>query len=312
MISRINELINYINDISEAKQVGTLYHFTRPFSALSILEKNEISLGIRGYVSLTRNKNFKSSGVDNTLAFVLDGDRLSQNYKIEPYADRAFYGKNKEAEERIDNKITSLSKYLLKILIWKTRFVLHLNIFSAFKDHFIKLLELSDTVSDNEILNSFVQYLNKTYNVRVEVTEDSPDRVNFIHKMIDTQLKSEKYVTTVKSPWAEADIYKDPSPSDISHLIKNSSQSGNSMGFKFVVDLEKEDVYIWDAFTSLHQPVVDKLGIARNNDWKHLAGGNIIRKDGEYTVYWDSLTFRNSKDEIFKAGLLLNLYIKHN
>ena len=125
------------------------------------------------------------------------------------------------------------------------------------------------------------------------------------------KLIKEEYLTTVKSPWSEADIYRDPTLSDISHLIKNSTQKG-SMGFKFVVDLETEDVYVWDAFTSLHQPVVDKLGIAKDNSWNNLAGGNIIRKDGKYTVYWDSLTFKNSPDEIFKAGLLLNLYVKHD
>lgn len=297
MISRINELINYINDISEAKQVGTLYHFTYLSNMLLILQNNKLestwSIDTRNFsISFTRNKNFKKGYIYNVpleAAFIIDGNKLSEHYKIYPieyyYTQRGISPspEAKESEERISfsergKVINDFKKYVIGIILYPKEYK---------KTKFYKKYKWSYEELKKEI---------ESYGIAVH----------------EDQITNEKYITTVKSPWAEADIYKDPSPSDISHLIKNSSQSGNSMGFKFVVDLEKEDVYIWDAFTSLHQPVVDKLGIARNNDWRHLAGGNIIRKDGEYTVYWDSLTFRNSKDEIFKAGLLLNLYIKHN
>jgi hypothetical protein len=61
---------------------------------------------------------------------VVDGDKLSNNYKIRPYQDINPFlsdiddeslsfegGKNEEYEERVDKNITNLNKYIIKIIL---------------------------------------------------------------------------------------------------------------------------------------------------------------------------------------------------
>ena len=60
MINRIKKLLN----ISEAKQVGNIYHFTYISNMLLILKNNKLestwSLDTENFsISFTRNKNFK-------------------------------------------------------------------------------------------------------------------------------------------------------------------------------------------------------------------------------------------------------------
>src|SRR3990167_9661499 len=90
------KLINLI----EAKQVGILYHYTSVSSFFKILDENvlKISRILKGNkklsaVSFTRDKNFHSldrgiGGED--IRFVVDGNKLSNNYKIEPFFDANF------------------------------------------------------------------------------------------------------------------------------------------------------------------------------------------------------------------------------
>ena len=80
----INESLN------EGKQVGVLYHVTSPQRYKQIMDQNVLKGGlvdINGKetlgISTTRNKNFKYDG--NTVQIALDGDKLSNKYKIRPY-----------------------------------------------------------------------------------------------------------------------------------------------------------------------------------------------------------------------------------
>ena len=80
----INESLN------EGKQVGVLYHVTSPQRYKQIMDQNTLKGGfvnINGKetlgISTTRNKNFKYDG--NTVQIALDGDKLSNKYKIKPY-----------------------------------------------------------------------------------------------------------------------------------------------------------------------------------------------------------------------------------
>ena len=80
----INESLN------EGKQVGILYHVTSPERYKQIMDQNMLKGGlvtINGKetlgISTTRNKNFKYGG--NTVQIALDGDKLSNRYKIKPY-----------------------------------------------------------------------------------------------------------------------------------------------------------------------------------------------------------------------------------
>lgn len=95
----------YVSLFKEAKQVGILYHFTDLYAAESILEKGYIEVNAENAISLTRNYNFSGRG---KIRFVIDGNKLSNNFKIEPYLyknDKAFRHNFGEYEERVYQNI---------------------------------------------------------------------------------------------------------------------------------------------------------------------------------------------------------------
>ena len=88
-------------ELNEAKQVGTIYHFTKPKSIYMVLNKNnqkEYGLEIleffshNGNFSTTRNSSMTSDFSHPVLSIrneyivrlALDGDKLSNKYKIKP------------------------------------------------------------------------------------------------------------------------------------------------------------------------------------------------------------------------------------
>ena len=142
--------------INEGKQVGIIYHYTDKKGLDGILKSNliktseEYYLGHRlHYVSFTRNKNFhkkgSSFGVKIEYRVTIDGNKLSNRYKINPFAYipgwnyensydydwledesesdvRDFLnatGEYDEQEERITfkkkDKIPNINKYIIKI-----------------------------------------------------------------------------------------------------------------------------------------------------------------------------------------------------
>ena len=135
-----------LNDLlQEAKQVGTLYKYLSFKRAINALNSNELKGSKEaGGISLTRNSEYwrhslyagkdvdgkpthsvQSSGLDNLLSvgFELDGDKISENYKIKPTVDpeaRATTPSNPrfEAEEKIDSmSLKNLKKYLKRIRV---------------------------------------------------------------------------------------------------------------------------------------------------------------------------------------------------
>ena len=153
-----NIVANKIQEnITESKQVGTLYHYTSAEGLKGILQSNSIKASEEYYlgndlyfVSFTRNKNFhkKDSAFDVSMDYriALDGNKLSNKYKITPFAyipgwnykDNWEYdwlddepesvvrdflnatGDYDEQEERISFKkpgssITNIKDYILKI-----------------------------------------------------------------------------------------------------------------------------------------------------------------------------------------------------
>ena len=127
------------SSLSENKQVGTIYHYTTYKNAISIIDQDQLksdhavdstNSNPKYNISFTRNKNFAS--VKRTLVpgtprvrFIVDGDKLSNKYKIEPYAQKGFEKSDKnsfEAEERIVYKkpfSVKLSDYLIGVDIVK-------------------------------------------------------------------------------------------------------------------------------------------------------------------------------------------------
>ncbi len=120
--------------VNEGKQVGNLYHWTSFAGIYSILEQDYLKGGkplrddvktIRGDVqngvSFTRDKFFhgwKKRHYPMEACIVVNGDKLSHNYKLFPYND-FFAGKDKptkkeadEMETRTDRSIEPFKKYI--------------------------------------------------------------------------------------------------------------------------------------------------------------------------------------------------------
>ena len=106
--------------LAESKQVGVLYHFTNEVIIKEIVKSNVLQTS-NGYVSLTRNYNLDFGNIRITL----NGDKLSNRYKIEPFYDGVYNATTKrkvrspmrdqEREERIEKSITNLDRYIIQI-----------------------------------------------------------------------------------------------------------------------------------------------------------------------------------------------------
>jgi len=139
-----NKKIKYIvydtslkeENLNESKQVGPLYHFTDFFSLKKILTSNTMigSYGnqdIKGrYISTTRDKNFYKSdpnlGVEDLqAALIFDGNKLSNKYKIKPYAYEPYRDLDRsgaEAEELIilpGRDLPNIKSYLSGVILLK-------------------------------------------------------------------------------------------------------------------------------------------------------------------------------------------------
>lgn len=126
--------------ITESKQVGTLYHVCTLDAVSRYIAPNDTlsSSGVffnqmlkrTDCVSFTRDKNFIVDTPRNRKAlmffrFVVDGNKLSNHYKVVPYND-SFYdpdsdkmvhypSKDREKEEIVVGKIHPFSDYVLKV-----------------------------------------------------------------------------------------------------------------------------------------------------------------------------------------------------
>ena len=113
--------------VNEAKQVGKLYHVCSSRSLIYNLKHNSISPGEwsntrngKKCISFTRDPHYVVDTIDKTDPFifqlVIDGDKLSENKKIEPYADQDYRSREElEKEESVEGSIRDLRKYLIKI-----------------------------------------------------------------------------------------------------------------------------------------------------------------------------------------------------
>lgn len=107
----------YKRIFSEAKQAGILYHITSIKNLLAIIKTNQLQGAIFG-ISTTRDKNgykhikgLAGSGCQ----LVLDGNKISNNYKIQPYQDTTDKYED-EYEERIKTRlIKNINKYIIMI-----------------------------------------------------------------------------------------------------------------------------------------------------------------------------------------------------
>lgn len=156
-------------EILESKQVGILYHHTSFSNLIRILKSNSLVIGRTGKISFTRSKNFLRSatvglgGVGAEL--ILDGDKLSNNYKITPYK---YHGLDVEVddefEERVLKNIKDLNKYLKGINLYKTYFS-----FSRDRKEKYLINRLMGNDMDDELtFENYKNYLINTFGINIK------------------------------------------------------------------------------------------------------------------------------------------------
>lgn len=115
---------NYNNFLLEFRSRGTLYHLFDLEKLVFILKNNSLEPKNFANISTTRNKNMIGYlGDKSTTLFKLelDGDKLSNNYKIKPFQYKTIdAGYLEEWEEVIKtHKISDINKYTKKFIILK-------------------------------------------------------------------------------------------------------------------------------------------------------------------------------------------------
>lgn len=103
--------------ILEDKNIQDLFHYTSIDNLIDILLEDKLKSKY-GVISFSRRSDlvsFKDWSVYNECVIVLDGNKLSNRYKIKPTMQT---GSRFEAEEIIKTKsIDNLSAYIIKIII---------------------------------------------------------------------------------------------------------------------------------------------------------------------------------------------------
>ena len=174
--------------IESAKQVGTLYHLTNLTGMTGILKSNSLKKSnLYDGISFTRNKmlNFyKSRNKNLFFKLIIDGDKLSENYKIHPKQYITQKGIPLfESEEFIEsNEIKNISKYITGVA-----FVA--NNWELYNDNFLRLDNDQYIVEDNEkafkkqdILN-IMKVINSKYNLMVQTGSTIKKNDNWFKEM---------------------------------------------------------------------------------------------------------------------------------
>ena len=130
-------MIKLTDLLSEAKQVGILYHLVDKDAFIFNITNDKIVNRKDDQISFSRSKSFESIPrhlpKDKVYArFIIDGNQLSNKYKIFPVDDKYYKPKNTnkdldflfenkedEFEERIIGVINNLGKYIIAIDIFK-------------------------------------------------------------------------------------------------------------------------------------------------------------------------------------------------
>ena len=165
-------MIRLVDLLKEAKQVGTVYHYTTILSLLKILDDDVLgdkSLGKYSRVSLTRDKNFqkRTKIIPAECRITINGDKLSNRYKIQPYQWNAAHFSGKAAtkggeiedqmEEEVQGYITGISDYIQKIEL----FGLDLDPLPFDEDFTKEASKILDKPSDEITQQDIVDYVKK-------------------------------------------------------------------------------------------------------------------------------------------------------
>ena len=130
------KLIDLLNEITEGKQVGDIYHYTTFNNGFKILQSNQLQSTEAAdstranpiyAVSFTRDKKFHNNhnigfdvstfGQRPQVRFTVDGDKLSNKYKIQPYAQIGGSGRFEKEQEEFEAEERAVSNKLFTISI---------------------------------------------------------------------------------------------------------------------------------------------------------------------------------------------------
>jgi len=107
-----------VREMNEGPQFGVLYHFTQQLS--QVLGDDTL----RGPVSLTRSlDSYAAEWLGDQPYFIFDKDKLRTKYKITPFKDTSDnpdyeeISQYDEMEEVIENDITNLARYTIKVVL---------------------------------------------------------------------------------------------------------------------------------------------------------------------------------------------------
>jgi len=121
------KLTDLLKEITEGKQVGNLYHFTNDLP--EIIQSNTLkATKIKNasapvsFVSFTRtpHRTFDIARYSDSV-LVIDGDKLSNKYKITPFKDPGVHWEN-EMEERVYSDIPNIDQYIIKVILFEDEF----------------------------------------------------------------------------------------------------------------------------------------------------------------------------------------------
>ena len=172
--------------ILESKNVGIIYHFTSIENLYFMLENNNFKLKSEyNYVSFTRNSNLFSSELNPSklqTRIMIDGNKLSNYYKITPYKDFSIKKEHGEAEERFifsENtlKYIDIKNFIIEIDIideplfrnYKDEFYdTSPNIFK-YKDGIIKVDNPEPIIKKHIELLKFIEDEIKKYNLNFDI-----------------------------------------------------------------------------------------------------------------------------------------------
>lgn len=164
-MSKFKDLIK--NVLTEAKQVGLLYHSTRLDNAIEILEQNKL-FAVRD-IGISTSRHLRNPySADNQVTFVLDGDKLSNKYKLEPFE---YPGVTKADYETV----IQTNKHAQNIYDYR----------KTLTDLFNNEQDESEVVIDGSTLNNITSYLTE---IIVNLNQINLDDPNIQKKL--TQLKS--------------------------------------------------------------------------------------------------------------------------
>lgn len=150
-----------LRTILEGKQVGKLYHLVSLPSMRHILKTDKLESQYFSGISTTRDKHRTHYVGDrgNYFRLVLDGDKLANKFKIEPFSYKSIQGSvGDEMEEKIKTQtILNISSYIIEIQILQKQI-----------NHIFKILADTDDETD-EFLNGILILVDDVKNWKVPV-----------------------------------------------------------------------------------------------------------------------------------------------